>query len=301
MNRALSYVLVLAAWSAALVLGFGATGLAARGYYWLVALAVPYFLGPAAAAWLWRRFVAPDAPPVDMRLRAGNWLIVAWLAPVVAVWLAALVAHLAGWGALDLSGAPIVARKAFTDPAEAARLQAELDGAPLPFGVYASIRALIVGAMMFTPIKLAEEAGWRGVLLRELRPLGFWGAAVVSALLWAAWYVPLAGMGLVVPEATPIALAGLFCTLSALGVLLAWLREAAGTLWASAAASGTLTALSAFHEYVLGGPERPEGATLGLSGAIAFALLVVVAAALRGGRPPIAPGDAQALPRAEPA
>lgn len=286
MQRALSYIVVLGAWSAGLVTAFGVSGLADRGYYWLIALAVPYFLGPAASAWAWRRFVAPDAPPADASLRASGWLVAAWVMPVAGVWLAALVAHVLGWGTLDLSGSPIVARKAFTDAAEAARLQAELDAAPLPFGVYASVRALVVGAMMFTPIKLAEEIGWRGVLLRELRPLGFWKAALVSSVLWALWYLPLAFLGLVVTSPSAAALAGLFCTLVPLGVLLAWLREAAGSVWAAAAASGTLVGLSAFHELVLAGPDRAEASTLGFSGAVAFSLLLAAVALSRGGRAP---------------
>jgi hypothetical protein len=297
MSGALSYIVVLGAWSAGIVTAFGATGLAAKGYYWLLALAVPYLLGPAGAAWAWRRFVAPGAPPADASLRASNWLVGAWVAPVVAVWLAAAVAHLAGWGALDLSGAPIVARKGFTDVAEAARLQAELDAAPLPFGFYACVRALLVGAMMFTPIRLAEEIGWRDVLLRELRPLGFWRAAAVSAVLWALWYLPLAWFGLLVPDRSVVALAGLFCALVPLGVLLAWVREASGTVWASAAASGTLTGLSSFHELVLAGPDRAEASTLGFAGAAAFAVLLAVAVAARGGRAPerpLAPGGAAA-------
>jgi membrane protease YdiL (CAAX protease family) len=52
-------------------------------------------------------------------------------------------------------------------------------------------QALIVGPTLSAIAGLGEEAGWRGLLHRELSGLGFWRESWLVGLLWGAWHLPL--------------------------------------------------------------------------------------------------------------
>ena len=65
---------------------------------------------------------------------------------------------------------------------------------------------------------LSEELLYRGFLYAGLResPLGFWGTAIVTSLVWAAWH------GLALHIIVPV-----FCV----GMVFAWVREKTGSIW----------------------------------------------------------------------
>ena len=94
---------------------------------------------------------------------------------------------------------------------------------------------LFVGAL-FT---LALEWGWRGIVLIELRKLGFRRAALMSGLAWAVWPLPAmvfgsdwSGARALVAPATLIALYAV--QLCAIAVVQAWAFFRTGDLFASA-------------------------------------------------------------------
>jgi hypothetical protein len=289
-RRAASWIVLAIVWNLAWTAGFLGLVRATRGAayvakhlpdgswpdYWLIVMTLPFALGPWLVSLAWRKWLYPDAAPAPATLRGSPWLAASWLTPVGAAWASALVAHLAGWGAFDLGGASIVARKQL-GAAEAAALQAQLDAAPLPYGVYVCVSALVVSAMMYMPLRLAEEVGWRGVLDRELAPLGAWGSLVVGALAWAIAQLPLAYLGFHFPGEGINGILALLAALVPLGVLLGWLRRTAGSPWASAAFLGTMSGLAGFHEIVLTVGSAPRQSLLGWPGAIVFGLLALAA------------------------
>ncbi|WP_394352362.1 CPBP family intramembrane glutamic endopeptidase [Natronolimnobius sp. AArcel1] len=55
----------------------------------------------------------------------------------------------------------------------------------------ALVAALVVGATINAIFALGEEFGWRGVLLTELAPLGFWGASAAIGVVWGLWHAPI--------------------------------------------------------------------------------------------------------------
>lgn len=94
----------------------------------------------------------------------------------------------------------------------------------LPSGPFWTLIALgamvVVGATVNGILAFGEEFGWRGYLLWELAPLGFWKASVAIGAVWGVWHAPLilAGhnypsfpvIGVVAFTITCIALAPLF-------------------------------------------------------------------------------------------
>ncbi|SDR30564.1 CAAX protease self-immunity [Natronobacterium texcoconense] len=52
------------------------------------------------------------------------------------------------------------------------------------------VAALVFGVTINAVLAFGEEFGWRGVLLTELAPFGFWGASAIIGVLWGLWHAP---------------------------------------------------------------------------------------------------------------
>ncbi len=250
-----------------------------------VALALPYILGPAAVSALWRRFWVREAAFEDLNeLKLGNPTLVAWLGAMGFVWASAVVAHALGWGSFDLSGHAIADRMTLVQgPEKATEALTAMQAGPLPYAVIASIQALLVG-LLYAPVRVGEELGWRGVLVRELAPLGPWGSAVLSAVLWGIWRVPLVWMGGYFPDAPLAGAVAMVAASVPQGVLLVWLSRRADTVWAAAIAQGVLTAIGPFHELAIRGGNPVLTSPMGAAGGVTALLLVGVVVWVERGR-----------------
>lgn len=97
---------------------------------------------------------------------------------------------------------------------------------------------------------VGEEAGWRGWLHTQLRPFGFWPAALLTGGMWALWHAPIVlALGLHGREI--IAYLG---TIIAIAPLLAAARELTGTAWAAVVGHGLLNSLRVVIEQNTLGP-----------------------------------------------
>lgn len=292
-RRAGSWIVLCFAWSWGVAAVVYFAGVPVEGY-WSLALAVPFLVGPLLASLVWKRFVVREpVGSIDTALRFDGIVLLSWLGPVLVVWASAVVAHLFGWGTLDLTGGPIVERVLALRGADAAaKVQEGLAASQVPYALLASVQALIVGLFFYTPLAFAEEIGWRGVLLRELRPLGFWPAALAIGVAWGLWHVPLVLALGYFPDAPVEGTLVLVGASIPLGALLAWVREASGTVWAAALAHGVLTALGGFHELVLsGGVPQVVGITGVAGGIVLLALALTLFARFPAG--PSGPGPSE--------
>jgi membrane protease YdiL (CAAX protease family) len=57
------------------------------------------------------------------------------------------------------------------------------------------VAGLLAGATVCLPGAIGEELAWRGLLRRELAPIGFWPSCLVIGLLWAGWHLPAVILG----------------------------------------------------------------------------------------------------------
>jgi len=57
--------------------------------------------------------------------------------------------------------------------------------------IFISFLSLIVGPTINTIFAFGEEIGWRGLLYRELKNLGFWKYSFFSGIIWGIWHFPL--------------------------------------------------------------------------------------------------------------
>lgn len=165
----------------------------------MIALAPGYMFTPMLAGIATCIAGSPSFERAGLRF---PWSRVRWLAVAAAV---PIVLVLLGTGlALALPGVEFVpdANPLTGEGTEFADVQDQngdagdapagpsLPGWPLNLLV-ALVAALVVGATINAAFAFGEEFGWRGVLLTELAPLGFWGASAVVGVLWGVWHAPL--------------------------------------------------------------------------------------------------------------
>lgn len=157
----------------ALALGVVAVGLASG--IGVLPLLGPYMFTPAAAAVVvrYRRDLSWRA----LGVRVGR---VRWLGLAVVAVLALVGATLA----ISLV-VPGVAFDPGADPISGITLPPGLPGLAATL-----VLAVALGATVNAVFALGEELGWRGYLLWELAPLGFWRASLAIGAVWGLWHAP---------------------------------------------------------------------------------------------------------------
>ncbi|UWG47842.1 Metal-dependent membrane protease, CAAX family [Halanaeroarchaeum sp. HSR-CO] len=128
-------------------------------------------------------------------LGRARWIILAWIAPV------GLVAVMIGVGLLLPETTITSEYSAFflelgQSPNIAAGTIADLGSIGVPLVVLLGGFGLVLGGTVFAVAAFGEELGWRGLLLTELAPIGFWKVSLVTGLIWGMWHAPLILLGL---------------------------------------------------------------------------------------------------------
>jgi len=183
---------------------FAVIGVDLRGLRGTVLVVVVYMWSPAVAAILIQWWDGESIRSV-CRLRRGRLRLVglAWLTPV------GLLALTIGIGVIfpDVSfttdyGAFL--RELGLPEAQVEASLAALEDVPVPIPVFFVLQGLIGGLTINAVAALGEELGWRGLLLRELSPLGFWRLSLLTGVVWGIWHAPLIVQGHNFPDA-PVA------------------------------------------------------------------------------------------------
>ncbi len=127
-----------------------------------------------------------------------RWIVLAWVAP------AGLTAVMIGVGAMLPETVVTADYSAFLlelglSEGEAAATIADLEATGVPVAVLLLGLGLALGGTLFALAAFGEELGWRGLLLTELAPLGFWKLSILTGLVWGIWHTPLVLLGLQFP------------------------------------------------------------------------------------------------------
>ena len=207
----------------------------------------------------------------------GNvrWYVAALLAPSVLTALGAVVYFLLVPGDFDPSASRYVA---------AAQAQLGVSASQAPFVLAAQLAfAALVAPFLNMLLAVWEEAGWRGYLYPQLREgMSRPAAMVATGTVWGVWHAPVIAMGynygtgyLGFP-ALGILCMVVFCV--AFGTLLCVLRDATGSVWASALAHGAINAVAGagLHFSKSGQLGLLGPATLGILACIPTIVLCVV-------------------------
>lgn len=168
-----------------------------------VVFTIGYMFIPMVAALLVQKVIhgEPVREPMRVSFRFNRWFVFAWLTPPV------LAFATLGVGLLlpgveyspDLSG--LFARfESVLEPEQIARMQADIEAMaihPIWLGLG---QGLLAGITVNAVAAFGEELGWRGFLLRELEPLGFWRISFVIGVVWGFWHAPIILQGHNYPE-----------------------------------------------------------------------------------------------------
>ncbi len=128
-----------------------------------------------------------------------RWIVLAWVAPV------GLTAVMVGVGlalpdtAFTTDYSAFLLELGLTE-ADASEAIVDLEATGVPLVVLLGGFGLVLGGTLFALAALGEELGWRGLLLSELAPLGFWKVSLVTGLVWGIWHAPLILLGLQFPD-----------------------------------------------------------------------------------------------------
>ncbi|RLM84156.1 CPBP family intramembrane metalloprotease [Halobellus sp. Atlit-38R] len=236
----------------------------------LVALAPLYMFTPAVAAAATLLTTGVSVRDVGVRVGRLRWHVLAALSVLALVGVALALA-------LAIPG---IGFNPNANPVPGIALPAG------PLGVLAlAALTLGLGVTVNAVFALGEELGWRGYLLWELAPLGFWRASGVIGVFWGVWHAPVILDGYNYPSFPLVGVVAMTAATVAFSPLYTYLVVRARSVLAAAffhgvfnASAGALLAYTTASD-----PVRTElvASPVGLAGISAFVLATVVVT-LRG-------------------
>lgn len=208
----------------------------------------------------------------ELSFRWNRWWTIAWLSPLVI----ALATFGAGLLIPGVSFTPEMAgffeRFAAVLPAEELE-QLRNTNMPVHPLFITIVQGLVAGLTINALAGFGEELGWRGLMLQELKSLGFWKMSWIIGLVWGIWHAPIIMMGHNYPD-HPVAGVGMmvaFCLLFSPFFSLVAIKSR--SVIAVAILHGTFNAVAATSVMLLkGGNDLLTGAT----GVAGFAVLIVL-------------------------
>ena len=203
-----------------------------------------------------------------------SWLV-AWLLPVVMVFLCILINGMMPGVSLQYNSEQLINQYQIPeDQQDMVREQmAQLPAWLMLISIVFS--GLLAGITVNAIAAFGEEYGWRNYLVGALRGVKFWKAALFIGIVWGLWHFPLILMGHNYPN-EPYWGVLLMVVLSVfLGVIELYFVLKAKSMIVAAIMHGTINAVSGMVIYfTLGGNDFLNGMT-GLSGFIVMAIAIV--------------------------
>lgn len=274
---------LLLAYGLAWTLEFGFFALGGRvNSIGFTAMALLCMFVPAAAALITQKLIWKE-PLRDLGLTAPRvkWLAVAWWLPILLV-IVALALSLFAPGVSLITGLdPFIAKlKDIIPPQDLPKVQTHLEHSifakPGVLLLISLAQVLIAGPSINAVVALGEELGWRGLLVHELKPLGFWRSSFVIGFFWGLWHLPVIVNGYNYPGhpvAGPIMMTLLTILLSP---LMGYVRWRAESVFAAAVFHGTLNAAATLVIFLKG----ENALVTGITGAIGMITLLLANGAL---------------------
>jgi membrane protease YdiL (CAAX protease family) len=271
-------VFLALAYGIAWTVGFGFFALGGRvnsGAF--VAIAIPYMFAPAIAALITQKLIWKE-PLRDLGLRMPRmpWMVVAWLLPVLVV-VVALAFSLFVPGVSLSTGLDGLLEKlaSMLPPGEVARAQREMGqtilakpGVLLFFSIG---QVLMAGPTINAIAALGEELGWRGLLMNELKSLGFWRSSFAIGFFWGLWHLPMIINGYNYPGYPILGPVMMTLLTILLSPLIGYVTWRAGSVYAAAVFHGTFNAAASLAIFLSGGTVLVVGMT-GLAGMLTLLL-----------------------------
>jgi membrane protease YdiL (CAAX protease family) len=241
-----------------------------------VVLGVVYMFVPTMVVLIVQKgiFKEPLKEPLRISFRLNRWFLVAWLLPPLIACASMGVALLLPGVRCSPEMEGMIERfgKLLT-PEKIEQMRSQARVLPIHPFWFSLGTGLIAGVTVNAVAAFGEELGWRGLLLRELEPLGFWRSSALIGLIWGFWHAPLILHRHNYPE-HPWAGVFLMTAMTVLlSPLLSYLTIRANSALSAAIFHGTLNATAGLAIVVIrGGDDLTTGVT-GLAGLIVLAVM----------------------------
>ena len=132
---------------------------------------------------------------------------------------------------------------------------------------------MFAGLTINLPFMFGEEFGWRGLLLRETRKLGFLKANVFIGIIWGLWHLPIVLMGLNYPNHPYFGIIMMCFFTTGLAPIFAYVRLKTKSILGACMLHGMINAIpSLFGLYIANGNEL-YSSIAGWAGVIACIIL----------------------------
>ncbi len=245
-----------------------------------IVIMTAYMFVPMVAAIIVQKEVyhAPIVGPLGVSFAFNGWFVVAWILPPLIVFAALGVSLLLPGVHFSpgMEGLFDRLRSALTADqiAEMKKQMASLPIHPVWLGL---LQGMVAGATVNAAAGFGEELGWRGLLLGEWGPLGFWRSSVLIGLVWGVWHVPVILRGHNYPQHPLEGIAMMTAWTVLLSPIISYIRIRARSVVAASILHGTLTGTSGLAVMLLKGG---SDLTVGVMGAAGFAVLAAADAGL---------------------
>jgi membrane protease YdiL (CAAX protease family) len=239
-------------------------------------LGVVYMFVPSMVAIIVQKgiFKLPLKEPLRIGLRPDRWFVAAWLLPPLIACASLGVALLLPGVRFSPEMEGMVERfgKLLT-PEQIEQMRNQARSLPIhPFWMSLGT-GLIAGVTVNAVAAFGEELGWRGLLLRELEPLGFWRSSALVGLIWGFWHARMILHGHNYPQHPWTGVFLMTAMTVLLSPMLAYLTIRANSVLAAAIFHGTFNATAGLAIVVIrGGNDLTTGVT-GLAGLTILAVM----------------------------
>ncbi|WP_245853135.1 CPBP family intramembrane glutamic endopeptidase [Natrinema ejinorense] len=259
--------------------GLFVSGIELQSLLGTVLVVVVFMWAPAIAAIAVQRY-SGESVRTGCGLARGRlrWIALSWLAPVgflaatIGVGLALPTVSFTTEYAVFLADLGL-------SPDEIEESIAVLEALPVPPIVLFVGQGLLAGLTINALAALGEELGWRGLLLAELAPLGFWRLSTVTGVVWGLWHAPIILQGHNFPEAPIVGIVVMTVWTVAASPVFTYLTVRARSVLAATVFHGTFNAVASLSLLYLTGAETLLIAPVGVAGIGAAVLATAVCVA----------------------
>lgn len=227
-----------------------------------LAVAVAYMAMPAVAAVIVQLLHRDPWKPLGLSFRVNRWWFVAWLIPVPLAFAALGLGMLAPGVSFapDMSG--LLERFPDAGGPEREEILRQLEALPVHPLLLAVVQGLAAGITVNAVAAFGEELGWRGLLHRQLRPMGFWRSSIAIGILWGLWHAPIILLGHNYPQHPQAGVPMMVAFAMLLSPLFTWIRDASGSVISAAILHGSINALAGVAlVFLKGGSDLMVGMT----------------------------------------
>ncbi|MBA7478502.1 hypothetical protein ES707_13927 [subsurface metagenome] len=239
-------------------------------------MGISYMFVPMIIAIVVQKFIfkEPLKKPLGISFKLNRWFLVAWLLPPIITVAAAGVSLI--FPGVEFATEPEVSRifehfKSIFPPERLQEIEIQTSLLPLhPFWL-GLLTGLIAGITINTVGGFGEELGWRGLLQREWKSMGFWKSSLLIGVVWGVWHWPLILYGHNYPQHPVMGVFMMVVLCVLLALIFSYVRLKAKSVIAAAIIHGSFNGTYGLALVVVkGGSDLTVGVT-GLAGFIALA------------------------------